>query len=148
MMSGGMRKKTIGTLVLTTAAGLTLLVTASVALAQSLDFETYRTRVEPIFLKKRPGHARCVVCHEASNSAFRLQPIPPAGTSWTEEQSRKNFESVSHLVKPGDPLKSKLLLHPLAPDAGGDEFHGGGWQFVSQKDTDWMAIADWVRSAK
>src|ERR1035441_7687564 len=108
MMSGGMRKKTIGTLVLTTAAGLTLLVTASVALAQSLDFETYRTRVEPIFLKKRPGHARCVVCHEASNSAFRLQPIPAAGASWTEEQSRRNFESVSHPVKPGDPLKSKL----------------------------------------
>jgi hypothetical protein len=140
MMSGEMQKKMLGTLVLT--------ATASVALAQSLDFETYRTRVEPIFLKKRPGHARCVVCHEANNSAFRLQPVPAAGASWTEEQSRKNFESVSHLVKPGDPMKSKLLLHPLAPDAGGDEFHGGGWQFVSQKDTDWMAIADWVRTAK
>jgi hypothetical protein len=148
MMSGGMGKKIIGTLVLTTAAGLTLLVTASVALAQALDFETYKTRVEPIFLKRRPGHARCAVCHEANNSAFRLQPIPPAGGAWTEEQSRKNFESVSHLVKPGDPLASKLLKHPLAPDAGGDEFHGGGWQFVSQKDADWMTIADWVRSAK
>jgi len=148
MMSGGMRKKITGALVLTTAAGLTLLVTASVALAQSLDFETYRTRVEPIFLKRRPGHARCAVCHEANNSAFRLQPIPPAGGAWTEEQSRRNFESVSHLVKPGDPMGSKLLIHPLAPDAGGDEFHGGGWQFVSQKDADWMTIANWVRAAK
>lgn len=143
-----MRKNTIGVLVMTAAAGLALLVTASLAVAQALDFETYRTRVEPIFLKKRPGHARCVVCHEASNSAFRLQPIPPAGGSWTAEQSRRNFENVSHLVKPGDPLASKLLIHPLAPDAGGDEFHGGGWQFVSQKDADWMTIADWVRGAK
>ena len=125
-----------------------LLAAASMAAAQTLDFETYRTRVEPIFLKKRPGHARCVVCHEANNSAFRLQPIPAAGSTWTEEQSRRNFESVSHLVKPGDPAASKLLIHPLSPDAGGDEFHGGGWQFVSQKDPDWMTIADWVRSAK
>src|SRR5580698_3253244 len=100
MMSGGMRKKIIGTLV--------LLASASAVLAQTLDFETYRTRVEPIFLKRRPGHARCAVCHEANNSAFRLQAIPPAGGTWTEEQSRKNFESVSHLVKPGDPLGSKL----------------------------------------
>jgi hypothetical protein len=130
------------------AAGFTLLTTASTALAQTLDFETYKNRVEPIFLKRRPGHARCVVCHEANNSAFRLQPIPAAGAIWTEEQSRKNFESVSRLVKPGNPTASKLLIHPLSPDAGGDEFHGGGWQFVSQKDPDWMAIADWVRQAK
>jgi len=149
MMSGEMRMKMTGTrLALITAATITLLMTASVTLAQTLDFETYRTRVEPIFLKRRPGHARCVVCHEANNSAFRLQPIPPASGSWTEEQSRRNFENVSHLVKPGNPTGSKLLIHPLSPDAGGDEFHGGGWQFVSQKDPDWMAIADWVRSAK
>ena len=132
----------------TAAATVALLWTASVAFSQTLDFETYKTRVEPIFLKRRPGHARCVVCHEANNSAFRLQPAPAAGGSWTEEQSRRNFENVSHLVKPDDPLASKLLIHPLSPDAGGDEFHGGGWQFVSQKDPDWMAIADWVRSAK
>jgi hypothetical protein len=135
-------------LAVTAAATIALLWTASVALAQTLDFETYRTRVEPIFNKKRPGHARCVVCHEANNSAFRLQQIAQGSTTWTEEQSRRNFENVSHLVKPGDPTASKLLIHPLAPDAGGDEFHSGGQQFVSQKDPDWMTIADWVRSAK
>src|SRR5580700_3100710 len=78
--------------------------------AQTLDFETYRTRVEPIFAKKRPTHARCVVCHSANNSAFRLEPLPPGGTSWTEEQSRKNFGYVSKLVTPGNPATSRLLL--------------------------------------
>jgi hypothetical protein len=146
MISGEMRmKSTVTRLALTAAA---LLTTSSAVLAQSLDFETYRTRVEPIFNKKRPGHARCVVCHEANNSAFHLQTIAPGSTTWTEEQSRKNFENVSHLVKPGDPAASKLLIHPLSQDAGGDEFHGGGRQFASQKDPDWMAIADWVRKAK
>ncbi len=116
--------------------------------AQTLNFETYRTKVEPIFLKKRPGHARCVVCHEASNSAFRLQPRPAEGSSWTDEQSRRNFDSVSKLVTPGNPEKSRLLLHPLSHDAGGDLFHNGGEQFTSKDDPDWKAIAAWIRSGK
>ncbi|MGH9388141.1 MAG: hypothetical protein ACRD1Z_00890, partial [Vicinamibacteria bacterium] len=33
------------------------------AAARGLDFETFRARVEPIFLQKRAGRARCVVCH-------------------------------------------------------------------------------------
>jgi len=135
-------------LAVTTAAIVMLQMTASTVMAQTLDFEIYRTRVEPIFLKKRPGHARCVVCHEANNSAFRLQPLAAGSATWTEEQSRRNFESVSHLVTPGNPTASKLLLHPLSPDAGGDEFHGGGRQFASRDDPAWKAIADWVRQAK
>jgi len=117
------------------------------AKAQSLDFEFYRTRVEPIFLKKRPGLARCYVCHSANNTGLRLQPLPRGATSWTEEQSRRNFQSVSQLVVPGDPLSSRLLMHPLAHSAGGDPFHGGGQQFASQNDPDWQTLADWVRRA-
>ena len=141
MMSGEMDSKMFVSLAI--AIGV-----APAAQAQSLDFETYRTRVEPIFLKKRPGHARCVVCHEANNSAFRLQPLNPGSTSWTEEQSRKNFENVTHLVTPGNPDASKLLIHPLSGDAGGDIFHSGGRQFEAKTDAEWKTIADWVRKAK
>lgn len=123
---------------------LTLGSAAPLVLAQSLDFETYRSSVEPIFLKKRTGHARCVVCHEASNSRFRLQARPKDGESWTEAESRKNFESISKLVVAGNPDKSRLLLHPLAHDAGGDLFHNGGEQFTSKDDSDWKTIAAWI----
>src|SRR5258708_6753642 len=78
MMSGEMRMK-----IICLAAAV-----AGTMHAQALDFETYKARVEPVFLKKRPGHARCVVCHEAGNSAFRLQPLAEGSTKWTEEQSR------------------------------------------------------------
>lgn len=125
-----------------------VLIFAAAASAQRLDFETYRTKVEPIFLKKRPDHARCAACHTASASNFQLQPLAPGATTWTEAQSRMNFEVVSHLVVPGDPLKSRLTIHPLAPEAGGDDFHGGGRQFESKDDSDWKTIADWIRSAK
>ena len=123
-------------------------VVAGLAAAQSLSFEVYRTKVEPIFMKKRQGHARCVACHEASNNAFRLEPRASGATSWTEEQSRKNFETVSRLVRPGNPTASILLHHPLAKEAGGDIFHSGGRQFTSQDDPDLVAVADWIKQAK
>jgi hypothetical protein len=116
--------------------------------AQSLDYDYYKSHVEPIFLMKRPTHARCVVCHAEATNAFRLQGLSPGATNWTDEQSRKNFEVVSRLVKPGDPSGSILLKHPLAATAGGDKFHSGGRQFASQDDPQWKAIADWVRQAK
>ena len=116
--------------------------------AQSLDYLSYKTTVEPIFLKKRPGHARCVVCHAGANHAFRLEPLHKGASTWTEAQSRKNFETVSHLVKPGEPLSSILLIQPLAHSAGGAEFHSGGRQFASQNDPDWQAMAAWVKAAR
>ena len=118
------------------------------AAAQSLSYEVYKSRVEPVFLKQRPSHARCVVCHSTGGGAFRLQPLAQGATNWTEAQSQQNFQAVSRLVKPGDPLSSALLKHPLVQEAGGDEFHSGGRQFTSQDDPDWKAIADWVRAAK
>jgi len=95
------------------------------AYAQSLDYEFFKSRVEPIFLQKRPGHTRCVVCHaERSNNAFRLEKLPAAGR-WTEEQSRRNYEMASRLVVPGKPDSSLLLLQPLAPEAGGNPITPG-----------------------
>ena len=120
---------------------------AASASAQSLDYEFFKTRVEPIFLKKKPGHTRCYVCHAESNNAFRLEKLPPGAKFWTEEQSRKNFDTVSKLVTPGQPLISRLLTHPLAPEGGGDVFHSGGRQFMSTKDADWKAMAAWVNGA-
>jgi hypothetical protein len=114
----------------------------------SLDFEFFVRRVEPIFLDKRPSHTRCYVCHVESNNAFRLEKLAPRSRSWTDEQSRRNFERVSILVNPGDPATSRLLLHPLAPEAGGDVFHSGGRQFASKADPAWKALAAWVNGAK
>jgi YVTN family beta-propeller protein len=112
-----------------------------------LDFEFFRNTVQPIFLKERPSHARCYGCHLASNRVFHLATLSPGLTDWTEEQSRQNFQSASQLVIPGKPQSSRLLVHPLAPEAGGDAFHSGGRQFALQEDPDWIAMAQWVRSA-
>ena len=129
-------------------AGIALILSVGLASGQSLNFEVYKTKVEPIFLKKRPTHARCVVCHSGGGNAFRLQPLAAGATTWTEEQSRKNFEAVSKLVNPNKLDDSPILKHPLAETGGGDDFHSGGRQFKTKTDPDWKVIYDWARAAK
>jgi YVTN family beta-propeller protein len=114
--------------------------------AASLDFERYRREVEPVFLKARAGLITCVTCHAGKvGTRLRLEPLPAGATAWTEEQSRKNLAAVATLVVPGSPMSSRLLLHPLARDAGGDAFHGGGKHWASQTDPEWQAMAAWAR---
>jgi hypothetical protein len=108
----------------------------------SLDFEFFKTRVQPIFLAKRPGHARCIACH-ASGTPLRLQPLSQGSVTWNDEESRKNFDAVKRVAVPGN-LKSKLLIHPLAEEAGGDFFHNGGKHFNSQNDPEWLTLKAFV----
>jgi len=112
----------------------------------SLNYEFFKTKVEPIFLAKRPGRARCVACHSraGNNTAFRLQPLSPGSATWSEEESRKNFESTKVLVVAGNVERSRLLIHPLAEDAGGDFFHTGGKHFDSQNSPEWQVLKAWV----
>ena len=119
-----------------------------VAAVDTLDFQFFKTNIEPIFLKQRPGHARCYGCHILSNRAFHLETLSPGRADWTDDQSQRNFQSALQQVVPGDPASSRLLIHPLAPEAGGDAFHSGGRQFASQNDPDWLAMAEWVRGAR
>src|SRR5580692_2997573 len=116
--------------------------------AATLDYEFYKAKVQPIFLTKRPGHAPCVMCHAESNTILRLQKLPEGQTTWGEEDTRKNFEVVSKIVQAvDDPLKAKILTHPLAPEGGGDAYHSGGRQFATKKDPYWKTIAAWVQGA-
>lgn len=111
--------------------------------APSLDYSFFKERVQPIFLQKRPGHARCVTCHRHGSPL--LQPFAPDASGWNEDQSRKNFAMWKQFVVPGNPLKSPLLVHPLAEAAGGDRFHAGGKHWKSQNDPEWQTLAAWVR---
>ena len=114
--------------------------------APALDYEFYKARVQPLFLEKRVDHARCVTCH-AGSTTLRLQRFSPGAETWTEEQSRQNFEASLAMVVPGSPGASKLLRHPLARAAGGDVFHGGGQHWTSKDDPDWQVLSAWVNGA-
>jgi len=129
------------------AAAIALQSTCAPAAEPALDYEFFKARVEPIFLKKRPDHVRCYVCHSEGNNAFKLEKLPEGGKFWTEEQSHKQFETVSRLVVPGEPMKSRLLLQPLALESGGNPYHSGGRQFTKD-DPEWKTLSQWVNGAR
>jgi hypothetical protein len=119
---------------------------ASSAASASLNYDFFKAKVEPVFLTKRPGHTRCVVCHAVNNAPFHLVPLSPGSASWNEEQSRRNFELIQRVAAPGY-MESPLIKHPLAEEAGGDPHHGGGQQFGSQQDPDWLILKAFVSGA-
>jgi hypothetical protein len=111
-----------------------------------LNYEFFKDKVQTVFLTKRAGHTRCVVCHSINNAPFKLVALSPGSTIWNDAQSRQNFELVQRVVQPGY-LDSPLLKHPLAEEAGGDAHHGGGQQFGSKDDADWLTLRAFVQGA-
>ena len=90
-------------------------MTAAVVLraqAPVLDFEFFKTRVQPIFLAKREGHARCYACH-STGTPYRLQRLSAGAATWNDEQSRKNFQATTSMVNLSDVEASPLLIFPL-----------------------------------
>ena len=136
---------------------LVLVLLAGIARAQgpapsatpvtALDFEYFRTRVQPILLHKREGLARCYVCH-SQGTPLVIQEMSPGATMWNEEQSRKNFEVIRRVVVPGNVKASRLLMMPLAAEAGGIDFHPGGKHWDNQDDPEFRILAAWVNGAK
>ena len=78
-----------------------------------LDFEFFKTRIQPIFLAKRPGHARCITCHESGTPRLiaaaggRRRPGP---TSSRARTSRRGSGSWC----PATDRRAASLMHPLA----------------------------------
>jgi len=128
-----------------------VLMCAATAAAQqpaspALDYDFFKARIQPVFTTKRPGNARCVSCH-SSGTPMRLQPLATGAATWSEEDSRKNFELVKSRVVAGKPEISRLLRHPLAESAGGDPHHDGGKHWLTKDDPEWQTLAAWVRGA-
>src|SRR5690242_11634977 len=109
-------------LIFAVATGTALYSTAAYTAAQTsqeavsaakpaLDYEFFKTRVEPILVKRRVGHARCVLCHGRGLGAPQyLVKLAPGSSFWTEEQSRINFQNISKLVVPGKPMSSPFAI--------------------------------------
>jgi len=134
--------------VVVAAAIFALASTAIVPAAGTLDYDFYKAKVQPIFLAKRPGHAPCVMCHAEANNMLKLQKLPEGQSTWGEEDTRKNFDTVSKIINAvDDPMTAKILIHPLAPEAGGDAYHSGGRQFANKNDPLWKTIAEFAKGA-
>ena len=82
------------------AASFALPALAQTPAAPALDFDFFKTRVQPILTTKRDGNARCISCHGFSTT-MKLQPLPEGAATWSDADARKNFELISARVLPG-----------------------------------------------
>ena len=105
-----------------------------------VDFEFFRSCVQPIFVNPIENAMPCTECH---SGVFAIPP--PANAYWTEEQSRLAFEELIYLIDPGQPDSSRFLHKPLHPNAGGDLMHNGGRRWYSKDDPERQALANWIR---
>jgi hypothetical protein len=145
----------VALLVLLVAALLTQLPATAALRAQgagapapaALDYEFFKTAVQPILLAKREGNVRCAACH-TKGTPMRLQELSPGATTWNEAQSKQNFQIVRARVVPYQINNSKLLLHPLLSEGGGTFYHSGGKHWNSFLDREWQVIANWVCGRK
>lgn len=115
--------------------------------ASVLDFEFFKTKVQPILLAKRDGHTRCVSCH-SKGTPMLLSKLSPGATTWNEEQSRVNYKAILSRVVPHNLNQSRFLIHPLLAEGGGDFYHSGGKHWKSFLDPEWQTIANWVCGRK
>jgi hypothetical protein len=113
----------------------------------ALDYEYFKTKVQPIFMARREGHTRCASCH-MHGTPMRLQELAKGATTWTEEQSKRNFQVVAARVIPHSLSQSKLLIHPLVSEIGGTFYHSGGKHWNSFLNPEWQVLANWVCGRK
>ena len=99
--------------------GLVLAVAAAVlaapasAGAQTLSYDYFKGSVQPIFLKKREGHTRCIVCHAGANNAMRLTPLERGAT-------KADMEAFAFLHAHANHNALRRIERPDLPDAALD----------------------------
>ena len=119
---------------------------------RGLDFEYFRDRVQPVLLNTRrvgDGGQSCAFCHAAGDAAPSdaspfLAELAPGAETWTEAQTRTNFEAVSDLVVPGDPLDSRLLTYPLGVDLDSQP-HPDMQPRITLSSPEYRTLAAWIR---
>ena len=113
----------------------------------AVDFQFFRSCVQPVFATPREGHIRCSNCHGGGQLGFA--PIPAGGrTEWNEEEARQAFRVIARLIIAGNPEKSRFLLKPLHPDGGGSYAHNGVRRWQNRDDPEWRMLAAWVRGER
>ena len=114
----------------------------------ALDYETFKTTraADP------DGRAQGQRALPVVPFARRRQLVSRTARAGRRDVHRRadapEFRARSKLVVPGEPLKSILLINPLAEEAGGSHWHGGGKHWQSQSNPEWQTLAAWVKGGR
>ena len=112
----------------------------------AVDFEFFRSCVQRVFANPREGHIRCSNCH--SSGLIGFAPVPQSGSTWSDEEAKRAFQTITRLIVAGNPEQSRFMLKPLHPDGGGSYTHNGPRRWQSRDDPEWRMLAAWIRGER
>ena len=101
--------------------------------APEVSFEFFQACVHPILFQVTPGGLACANCH---------------GAEFAQADPEESWRNVQRLIDPGRPAQSRLLMHPMHPDGGGDYVHNGVRRWLTQNDPEWQMLAGWVNGER
>jgi hypothetical protein len=114
----------------------------------ALDFDFFRHCVQQVFVTATPGALPCIECHGGGGAMGFAGSLGEGRDFYDEEESRRNLRVAMRLIEPGEPTRSRLLMHPLAYEGGGDYTHNGPRRWRSMDDPEWQMLAAWVRGER
>ncbi|MDJ0973354.1 MAG: hypothetical protein QNJ98_02695 [Planctomycetota bacterium] len=138
-----MPRRTLPLLVLLPALALAFGLGERPATAEGeLDYDYYKERVAPIVARL------CGECHANARERRKhgrhfLRPAP--GRRVRESHHKRNYETISALIEPGNPAASLYLLKPLDARDGGLT-HGGGTR-LGTNTPEYGTLVDWINGA-
>lgn len=99
----------------------------------TVDYEFFAACVHPVMYQVTESGLACANCHVAE---------------FAQADPEESWVAVNRLIEPGHPTRSRLLMHPLHPDGGGDYVHNGVRRWRTQSDAEWQMLAAWVNGEK
>ena len=142
----------LATLTLTATAGGAavgnLVVRVRRAADTTLDYEYFKAKVQPIFLTKRAGPcALRDVPRRRQQHAEAAEASRRARRAWGEEDTRKNFDTVSKIIHAvDDPLTAQDPDPPARPRGGRRRLPLRRPAVRQPNDPHWKTITDWPRA--
>jgi len=99
----------------------------------TVDYEFFAACVHPVMYQVTESGLACASCHVAE---------------FSQADPEESWVAVNRLIEPGQPTRSRFLMHPLHPDGGGDYVHNGVRRWLTQSDPEWQMLAGWVNGER
>ena len=112
------------------------------ATSTSLDYEFFKTRVQPIFMAKRAGNARCISCHAPARRCDCSRSRREARHGATRTRARTSRRSAGRRARQPEEQAAASIRSRKRPAA--TSITTAASTGDSQNDPEWQTLEAWV----
>ena len=115
-----------GGALLPSAAPVQQTAAAAAPVSSPLDYEIFKSQVQPILIGARKGNARCSACHAGGGGNSYLEPLPPGTDDLHRGTKSPQLRARVAPRGAGGAAEERAARQPAGSWGGGGEWHGGG----------------------